>query len=254
MSLFQRKKAVAAKAEPDEAEQARLAEQQAEDEAERLAESRWQAAERLRSRQGPHDISEVEDSEAMIDLGSLKIRHRDGMELRMEVAEPDQVVRSVTAVVGASQVQLHVFAAPRTLGVWDDVRTELVGEIARQGGTAEEQSGTFGQEILARLPMQSADGRTGHQPTRFIGVDGPRWFLRGVIAGAAVTDPGSADEIEDVIKTCVVERGGEAQPPRELLTLTLPAGATRRSAAEEASDQRPAMAPPERGPEIAEIR
>lgn len=260
MSLFRRSKAATALTEPDEETQEQAAALAAEDEAEQAAAERAAAAARLRSRQGPLDISEVDDDVERVDLGPLKIQVSDGMELRMEVVEADQSVRSVTAVIDNSQVQLQVFSAPRTFGVWDDIRAELVTEITKQGGTAEEQNGTFGQEILARLPTRTADGRTGHQPTRFVGIDGPRWFLRGVIAGQAV-EAGSAASIETVIKNCVVSRGVEALPPRELLQLQLPVGAKRRDrpdleAADNAADEAAAggLNPPERGPEIAEIR
>jgi hypothetical protein len=65
------------------------------------------------------------------------------------------------------------------------------------------------------------------RPARFIGVDGPRWFLRGVIAGAGATDPAAAAQIEDVFRSIVVVRGTTPMPPRDLIPLRMPAtGAT----------------------------
>ncbi|MFV0459191.1 MAG: DUF3710 domain-containing protein [Actinomycetales bacterium] len=259
MSLFRRKNTEPVEVEPDEETKARLAAEQAEDDAEEQAALRAQTAERRRVRQGPMDAAEVVDVEGGIDLGALRLNPRAGMELRMEVVPEDQSVRSVTAVLGASQVQLQVFAAPRTAGVWDEIRAELVQEISKQGGTADEREGTFGEEILARLPVRTPDGRTGHQVTRFVGVDGPRWFLRAVISGKAAVEAAEAEPVEEVIKGCVIHRDDQAMPPRQLLALRLPEGARPREAAAPEGEaggaqEKAPLSPPERGPEITEIR
>jgi hypothetical protein len=47
----------------------------------------------------------------------------------------------------------------------------------------------------------------GKRLARFVGVDGPRWFLRGVIGGAATTDVEAAAR-EDLFRSIVVVRGG----------------------------------------------
>lgn len=256
MSMFRRKKPDPVVVEPDEAEVAAAAALAAEDEAEQQARAQADKAERRRRQHGPRDISEVDegDETTWIDLGSLRIAPQPGLELRMEVVDEDQSVRSVTAVLGESQVQVQVFSGPRSTGVWDEVREGLVEEISRQGGTAEIQQGTFGAEILARLPARTPDGRTGHQATRFVGIDGPRWFLRGVIAGAAASSADPADDVEAVLSRCVVVRGPQALPPLDLLPLTLPSGAARRADEPGAEDDAPTLRAPERGPEIAEIR
>ena len=41
------------------------------------------------------------------------------------------------------------FAAPRTEGIWDDVREEIRVALAAQG-PVEEAQGSFGKELLAR--------------------------------------------------------------------------------------------------------
>jgi hypothetical protein len=58
---------------------------------------------------------------------------------------------------------------------------------------------------------------------RFIGVDGPRWFLRGVISGKGAVDPGAAAQVEDLFRSIVVVRGTTPMPPRDLIPLTVPA-------------------------------
>ena len=63
------------------------------------------------------------------------------------------------------------------------------------------------------------------RPIRFVGVDGPRWFLRGLFAGAAAADPAAAAPLEAVFREVVVVRGDHPMPPRDLLELRLPAEA-----------------------------
>ena len=41
---------------------------------------------------------------------------------------------------------------------------------------------------MTRLPSRGPDGRLVYQQMRFIGVDGPRWFLRGVLTGPAAAE------------------------------------------------------------------
>ncbi len=60
------------------------------------------------------------------------------------------------------------------------------------------------------------------RPIRFVGVDGPRWFLRGLFAGAAAADPAAAAPLEAVLREVVVVRGDHPMPPRDLLELRLP--------------------------------
>jgi hypothetical protein len=77
----------------------------------------------------------------------------------------------------------------------------------------------FGPELLAQIPVAGAQPKAA----RFIGVDGPRWFLRGVIAGAGATDAAAAAQIEDVFRSIVVVRGTTPMPPRDLIPLRMPA-------------------------------
>lgn len=254
MSLFRRAKKVdETPEEVDEEMLARREAEAAEDAAESAAADRAFRAERRRAKDGPFDASEVDNLDELINLGSILIAPHGGMRLDMQMGEDEQQVISVTCVLGTSQVQMQAFAAPRKAGIWDGIRSDLAEEIARQGGTAEEREGAFGEEILARMPIRMPDGRTGHQATRFIGIDGPRWFVRGVIAGDAVTDNEAAEALESVVRQVVIRRGPEALPPRELLPLQLPAGATRYEESE-AEPEAPTLTAPERGPEIAEIR
>ena len=208
---------------------------------------------------GPFDRAEVDGLDGRLDLGALWVTGIEGMELRLEVEQESQSVVGVTAVLGESAVQLQAFAAPRSEGIWDDIRAEIAASITSQGGTADQTSGPLGPELLARMPGQAPDGRTVFSPARFVGVDGPRWFLRAVLSGRAAIDEDAASALLDVVRATVVVRGDEAMAPRELLTLKLPEEAV--PTAQDMADEEPATAPPsmadlhpfERGPEITEI-
>jgi hypothetical protein len=205
--------------------------------------------------EGPWDAAERPDTDGYVDLGGLRVRGRDGMELRLEVEEATGAVNAATVQLGESAVQLQAFAAPRSEGIWEEIRAEIAAGITQQGGTADEVTGVFGRELLARIPARTPDGRTGHQPARFAGIDGPRWFLRAVFHGRAVHDAEAALELESVVRDVVVVRGAEAMAPRELLVLRLPDAVIAQEAVEEPGRDRTKddLAPFERGPEITEI-
>jgi hypothetical protein len=100
------------------------------------------------------------------------------------------------------------------------------------------------------------------QILRFVGVDGPRWFLRGVFTGPAATDAAQAATLEEVLRGVVVVRGEEAMAPRDALPLRLPREAVH--AAEQAAEEAAAAEqgggkgelpdPFRLGPEITETR
>ena len=205
----------------------------------------------------PLDRSEVDDDSDYLNLGAIWLRGQQGMELRLEVNEQEQQITGVTAVIGESAVQLQAFAAPRTEGVWVDIRNEIAASIVDAGGTAEVLTGEFGEELLTRMPQAGPDGRTVFMPARFVGVDGPRWFLRAVVSGRAAIEPAAAEAVHDVIRTTVIDRGEEAMPPRELLPLRLPDADGAAQAGEPddaAAPGGPDLKPFERGPEITEVR
>ncbi|MBW8820767.1 MAG: DUF3710 domain-containing protein, partial [Streptomyces sp.] len=137
---------------------------------------------------GPWDDTEVRDpAEGRVDLGGLFVPGVDGMELRVEVAG-DAIV-AATVVLRDSAIQLQAFAAPKREGIWGEVREEIGSGITQQGGIVDEVEGPLGWELRAQVPVQLPDGTGGFQVVRFVGVDGPRWFLRGVISGQGAVQP-----------------------------------------------------------------
>lgn len=199
---------------------------------------------------GPWDVADVAERGDRLDVGALWLPRREGLELRMEVDKASRLVTAAALALHGSSLQLQVFAAPRSEGIWDEIRAEIAESVTRQGGTVDDLPGPFGRELLARLPVRTAEGRTGHRPVRFIGVDGPRWFLRGVISGRAAVDAERGRELEAVFADVVVVRGDRPHVPRDLLPLTLPGQA--RPEAEVAGQPR-TFDPLRRGPEITEV-
>ncbi|NKX54882.1 DUF3710 domain-containing protein [Arthrobacter mobilis] len=202
-------------------------------------------------RNGPFDSSEKAGADGYLDLGALRILPREGLQLRLEVEENTQRVVAVTLDYGGSSLQLQAFAAPKSEGLWDEIRGQIGSSVGSEGGTVEEIEGPLGTEVVARLPVQMPDGQRGYRVARFLGVDGPRWFLRGVIGGPAALDREQGAVLEEMFRSTIVVRGDAPMPPRDLLVLRLPQGATRERPAAPAPG--PRLAAPERGPEITEI-
>ena len=213
---------------------------------------------------GPHDASEVGDPSrgGRVDLGGLWLPGRPGLEVRVEADQQTGEVVAVTLVLGDSALQVHPFAAPRSEGIWDDVRAEIRSGITQQGGTVDEVDGPLGTELRTRVPVRAADGSQQVQPARFVGVDGPRWFLRGVLTGKAAVDPGTDADLVALFRDVVVVRGNDPMAPRDPIPLRLPAAPEPGEDADVPADDDddgggPTAAdlnPFERGPEITEIR
>ena len=175
-----------------------------------------------RETQGPFDISEANAVRPYVDLGGVKIVPREGLHLRLEVEEDSKRVVAVGLDYAGSTLQVQPFAAPRSAGLWHEIRRQISEQIARQGGTTAERPGPFGPELLAQIPVVGDQSGQSTRLARFIGVDGPRWFLRGVIAGEGTVSPDAAAKIEDLFRSVVVVRGSTPMPPRDLIPLHMP--------------------------------
>ena len=172
---------------------------------------------------GPHDIGEVEvESGSYADLGSLLISPPEGMDLQLQVDESSGEVLAVLLANEEGAVELRAFAAARNGDLWSDARREIAADAARRGGTATEQDGPFGTELAVVIPVTTPDGQSAVQPSRVIGLNGPRWFLRATVLGRPVVESEAAPPWEDAIRGIVVRRGSEAMPPGEALPLRLP--------------------------------
>jgi Protein of unknown function (DUF3710) len=205
---------------------------------------------------GPWDAAELDaPTDGRIDFGGLLIPAAGN--IRVEMTEQGQLV-AIRIELGQSAIQVNAFAAPRTEGIWAEVCDEIAVEITKQGGIVDRGSGRLGPELRARVPVRLPDGNQGIQVMRFVGADGPRWFLRGVVYGLGAVQPDAAAAVDRVFREIVVVRGTEAMAPRDPIPLSMPKGAE--PAAQPEQSEEPAspysggLNPFERGPEITEVR
>jgi hypothetical protein len=162
---------------------------------------------------GPFDETEApEDGLARLDLGSVRLPVPDGAQLQVEV-DPSGPVRAVHVVTSAGQLTVSAYAAPRSGGLWAEVSEELAEQLRGDGATVRRERGEWGGELTA-----VANGTA----LRFVGVDGPRWMLRGVAAGPVEQGASLAHALRDLIRGAVVARGEDPLPVRTPLPLELP--------------------------------
>ncbi len=192
---------------------------------------------------GPWDIEEVdldEDDPSRLDLGSLVVTPREGLDIQLQV---DEQTGQVVAVVMAGQegaVELRAFAAPRNGDIWPDVRHQIAAEVTRRGGTATEAEGPYGTELRVVMNVTAPDGRTGQQPSRVFGIAGPRWLLRATLFGQPALEPTEDGLVESALRDVIVRRGGDPHAPGDALPLTVPqAVAQQMQAAQQQAQQQP---------------
>jgi hypothetical protein len=172
---------------------------------------------------GPWDSTEkdVGDDPAYLDFGSLIIRGRPGFNLQMPTDDDEGSIGSVVLVTEESGLELRAFADARSGGLWDDVRADLVTEAERLEGTAESVDGPFGTELRIEVPVTLPDGEAGFQPTRIVGIEGPRWMLRATFLGKEALEPTDDSLLIQALRDVVVVRGDDPRAPRDALLLTI---------------------------------
>ena len=170
---------------------------------------------------GPFDISELVQVRPSIDFGAIQLPLRDDVVYKLEVEEATSKIVALTVEYNGSALQLQAFSAPASDGVWHEIRSSLEQSILAQNGRTEQVVGPLGPELNAQIP--NVDGV--FRLAKFIGVDGPKWFLRGVISGLALGDVLSMSHVIDIFRSVAVVRGSQPMPPKELLELVAPAGA-----------------------------
>ena len=174
-----------------------------------------------RSSYGPFDVSEFTLPTNHVNLGSIVVIPDEETALRLEVDESTGNVVAITLEKANSILQVVAFAAPNSEGLWSEVMNQLYSSITSNGGSVTEGNSALGPNLTAIIPQ--SEGAARH--IKFIGVDGPRWFLRGSITGAALQDPLASEQIDALFRSLVVNRGNAPMPPREALPLRLPEGA-----------------------------
>lgn len=175
--------------------------------------------------EGPWDVSEVElpeEDPTRVDLGSLVVPRREGLELQLQVDQQSQQVVAVVLADPQGAVELRAFAAPRNGDIWDDVRRQIAAEVSRRGGTADEAEGPWGPELRVVMKVTTPEGQSATQPSRVFGIRGPRWLLRATLFGRPALEPSENGAIERALRDVVVRRGSQPLAPGDALPLTVP--------------------------------
>jgi len=173
--------------------------------------------------EGPYDADDLPGDDAeRVDLGSLLIAPEPGRELRLQVDEASGAVQSVVLAGPDGALELRAFAAPRNGDLWSEARPQIASEVSGHGGTATERDGRWGPELVCRVQVRTADGKTGTQDSRIIGINGPRWMLRATLLGKPATDTDGSEEWEGLLSRVAVRRGAQAMMVGEPLPVTMP--------------------------------
>jgi hypothetical protein len=180
--------------------------------------------------EGPFDISEVEDVEGTpemprIDLGSMVLAGFPGAELRLQMSEETQQIVSAMLIHQDSALELGAYAAPRSGGLWAELREEIMASATEAGGSAQLAEGPFGVELRRLIPVTTPEGEEGYQPSRMWVAEGPRWLLRGIVYGQAALEEGLDSPVAEMLtafRQVIVRRGEEPMAPGDLLPLVMP--------------------------------
>jgi hypothetical protein len=162
---------------------------------------------------GPYDEEDAPDDEvSRLDLGSVRLPVPDGARLQVEM-DPAGPVRAVHVVTPHGQLTVNAYAAPRSGGLWEEVCGELATQLRSDGAAVRSEAGDWGQELVATL---------GEVSLRFVGIDGERWMLRGVVAGPPDRARSASIALRELLAGTVVVRGAAPMPVRTPLPIELP--------------------------------
>ncbi|HVV10060.1 DUF3710 domain-containing protein [Amycolatopsis sp.] len=163
---------------------------------------------------GPFDVADAEeDGVPRIDLGSVRVPVPEGAQVQVEMDPEAGGVRAVHVVTAQGQVTVSAYAAPRSGGLWQEVAAELTEQLRADGAKITSGDGKWDVELSALI---------GDVALRFVGVDGPRWMLRGVIAGPQSQAAEAPGVLRDIVRDTIVVRGDAPMPVRTPLPITLP--------------------------------
>jgi hypothetical protein len=174
-----------------------------------------------RAELGPYDISEVGVLVPYLDFGSIRIAPKQDLQIRADIEESTKRMIALTIEKAGHRIQLQAFASSKAAGIWGDTMAAIESGISAQGGNCERLDGLLGPELRAQVTIEEK-GEKIFRESRFIGVDGPRWFLRGVLSGPELYLQSNYEALVEIFRATAVSRGNIAMPPGELLPLTLP--------------------------------
>jgi hypothetical protein len=168
---------------------------------------------------GPFDVEEFDDAAVVTvgrhDLGSVLIPENEGAELAIEVNQQG-VPTMVWMVTPNGRYNITAYAAPKTGGLWREVVTEIAESLRNDSAQVSVEDGPWGREVVGVVTK-------GPEPVvmRFVGIDGPRWMVRGAAIGTPESAEAIAADVRNALADTVVRRGDTPQPVRAMLNLQL---------------------------------
>jgi hypothetical protein len=168
---------------------------------------------------GPFDVEEFDDATVVTvgrhDLGSVLIPENDAAELAIEVNQQG-VPTMVWMVTPNGRYNITAYAAPKTGNLWREVVTEIAESLRNDSAQVSVEDGPWGREVVGVMTK-------GPEPVvmRFVGVDGPRWMVRGAAIGTPESADAIAADVRNALADTVVRRGDTPQPVRAMLNLQL---------------------------------
>ncbi len=165
--------------------------------------------------EGPFDIDDFDDPKdaelARLDLGSVLIPMPEAGQLQVELTESG-VPSAVWVVTPNGRFSIAAYAAPKTVGLWREVASELADSLRKDSAKVTVKDGPWGREVVG----------TASGVVRFIGVDGYRWMIRCVVNGPHETIEAVNVEARTALADTVVRRGDTPLPVRTPLPVQLP--------------------------------
>jgi hypothetical protein len=125
---------------------------------------------------------------------------------------------AATAALPESGVQIMLFAAPKSFGIWVDSLNDIASQATTNGQLVDRSTGPYGPEVKTKAV--ASDGSL--QAVRFVGIDGPRWLLRLAYIGKAADDRKAAEVFDEFVRGIVIKRDNEARAPGDHIPLVLP--------------------------------
>lgn len=195
------------------------------------AETAAEQGEAEQSGRGPWDSldSEAPDTDEYLDIGALMLPFLEGSELRLKANSQTGDVLGATITYKSSSLELEPFAAPKSLGLWDEVRSDLL----EANPSCKEVDGVFGKELTLPVKVKGKN-----LLTRVVGIDGPRWMLRGIFSGPAAKGGKEKDVLDGYLADLVVVRGDEPLAPRDLVPMHAPITPNQRRGEDEDSESK----------------
>lgn len=201
---------------------------------------------------GPWDISDAPadlDLSNLYDFGAVKVAGVPGATVKIVADEESQVFCGVIQMRDNTFLRCDLFAAPKSSGIWESDRENLCANFSQiPNCQIQESEGNWGKQILVFIP--NPENPDEGSVMRFLGVDGPRWFMRVTLGGLGAINAQAAQPFLQALANYVVDRGDRPAPAGEGIALTPLKKET--LVGDEKNNELPDII--SRGPEITEVR